>query len=259
MELHLDELSLQEIQLQTLSAYKGEWKALPVIETGEPLMEVPSEYCHPYYAREMKLISDERIHLRIGTLERFCQARHFLNARGYDLKVYDGWRSVQLQESLWWYYMREFPPTGCDLFFGKTLAQVREICEHLPDHIRERLYAENRKYVSLPSRNPDSPSPHATGGAIDVWLYQNDRPCDLGVPFDWMEDQAGAFYHFQQNRKKFNGNDGTVCQNREHLLMAMAHAGFSSYAHEIWHFNYGNQMDALVRGGTARYSYIEPS
>jgi len=38
----------------------------------------------------------------------------------------------------------------------------------------------------------------------------------------------------------------------------MTKAGFSCYGPEIWHFNHGNQMDSLVKGGMAAYSYIEP-
>ncbi len=97
-----------------------------------------------------------------------------------------------------------------------------------------------------------------TGGAIDVWLYQDGVPVNMGVPFDWMEENAGAFYHFRMNRPRFKGNDGNICERREVLLVAMVEAGFSCYGPEIWHFNYGNQMDALVKGGSAIYSYIEP-
>lgn|GEM_PF-2809147 len=83
------------------------------------------------------------------------------------------------------------------------------------------------------------------------------KKIDLGVPFDWMDVEAGAFYHFKHRRKKFN-DDRKVCQNRELLLSAMIKAGFTCYPPEIWHFNFGNQMDALVKGGHAIYSVTAP-
>jgi D-alanyl-D-alanine dipeptidase len=116
----------------------------------------------------------------------------------------------------------------------------------------------NRTFVSWPSKDPTCPSPHATGGAVDVWLVEEGSTANLGVPFDWMEEDAGTFYHLKRRRSRFSGNDSKVCRNRSKLILAMANAGFSCYGPEIWHFNYGNQMDALVKGGAACYSYIEP-
>ena len=73
-----------------------------------------------------------------------------------------------------------------------------------------------------------------------------------------MEENAGAFYHLKFLRKRFHGNDKRICANRKILLLAMVKSGFTCYGPEIWHFNYGNQMDALVKGGHACYSYVEP-
>jgi len=42
-------------------------------------------------------------------------------------------------------------------------------------------------------------------------------------------------------------------------LELVAQAGFSNYAEECWHFNYGNQMDAAYHDATARYGHIEPT
>jgi D-alanyl-D-alanine dipeptidase len=85
------------------------------------------------------------------------------------------------------------------------------------------------------------------------------KPVDLGVPFDWMETNAGAFYHLEEDAEPWPGGDQfAVNFHRELLLRTMVTAGFSCYPHEIWHFNYGNQMDAVVSGKTARYGYIEP-
>ena len=112
--------------------------------------------------------------------------------------------------------------------------------------------------MSWPLTDLCSPSPHATGGSIDVWLYKDGVPVNLGVPFDWMKDDAGAFYHLKYNRNKFTPNDKQISYHRNLMIYSMVTAGFTCYGPEIWHFNFGNQMDALVKGGNAHYSYVEP-
>lgn len=87
----------------------------------------------------------------------------------------------------------------------------------------------------------------------------NGTPATLGVPFDYMEESAAAFWHLKHPDASWpEGNPHEVRFNRELLLRAMTTVGFDCYPHEIWHFNYGNQMSALVSNEVARYGYIEP-
>ncbi len=140
----------------------------------------------------------------------------------------------------------------------KNFDEIKSYFESLSPEAQSVMRDANRTYVSWPSKDPISPSPHSTGGSVDVWLVQNGKEVNLGVPFDWMEEEAGAFYHLKLSRKRLAGNDQKVCKNRTTMILAMSGAGFSCYGPEFWHFNYGNQMDALVKGGIAKYSYIEP-
>ena len=257
-----DRVQLQYARFKTIRAYKsGDWRKILIRENNDPLVEVPAKYCYPYYMREMHLTTDKRIFLRQEVLNRFVQARETLRSKGFDLIVYDGWRSVELQENLFWHYMREFTAARFnrkDEFVQlKELSQVRDYFKRLPPDVQTTLREANSTYVSWPSKNPLVPSPHVTGGSLDVWLYQDGVPASVGIPFDWMEENAGAFYHLKRWRKSFSG-DHRVCSNRSALLLAMIQAGFSCYPPEIWHFNFGNQMDALVKGEKARYSYVEP-
>lgn len=259
-----DQLTLRVAHFTSWRAYNAKganWRTIQIQECGERLVQVPEEFAYPYYAKDMHLTADTRVFLREGVLERFQIARSILQSQGYDLRVYDGWRSIELQERLFWYYLREFTVAKFGLaqtFVYLNIDGVRTAYNALPETMRKTLFDANRTYVSWPSKDPDAPSPHATGGAVDVWLYQDGEAVNLGVPFDWMEESAGAFYHLRLNRPRFKTNDRRVCFHRERLLLAMLRAGFSCYPPEIWHFNYGNQMDAFVRGGVARYSYIEP-
>ncbi|MGD8373279.1 MAG: M15 family metallopeptidase [Candidatus Woesebacteria bacterium] len=193
----------------------------------------------------------------------FNKARSSLGGIGYDLRVYDAWRPVDLQEELFWYYLKLFTikPFGLEEFFSSCQngEQIVNKLSELPQGLQDKLKEVNRQYVSWPSTDVKCPSPHATGGAVDVWLFEDDKPADLGVPFDWMEASAGAFYHLGSSVQPWpSGDDLAVNFRREILIRAMVSAGFTCYPHEVWHFNFGNQMDAVVRGGGARYGYVEP-
>lgn len=259
----IDHIRLQYLRFITLRAYRmDDWRKIPIKENGEKLVQVPDEIAFPFYARTMNFVESEQIYLREEVLEKVLNARERLKSFGFDLKVYDGWRSVELQEKLFWFYMRAFT---AGKFNQKEqfeqlddFSTIKACFESLPPETQMVMREANRTFVSWPSKDPEAPSPHATGGSVDVWLFENGKAANLGVPFDWMEENAGAFYHLKLRKNKFTGNDRKICRNRSKIILAMANAGFSCYGPEFWHFNYGNQMDALVKGGTACYSYIEP-
>jgi len=263
-----DNVRLQAIRVKTLAAYRnGEWKNRVIHDNGEPLAEIASELCLPYYHRVMHLTDDPRIFVRKTLHERFMQAHEKLLSQGYRLVAYDGWRSLELQDKLFWYYMRHstvphFGQAFEQAFFAGIAPEdtetVKKNFARISHDARICMIEANRMYVSVPSKNPGKPSPHATGGALDVWLHDMDNnPVNLGVPFDYMKEEAGTFYHLKQGRRRFPG-DKKVVRARRCLILAMVEAGFTAYGPEVWHFNYGNQMDALVKGTDAQYGYIEP-
>lgn len=259
----IDQILLQATRFKTLRAYRnGDWRKIPIKESGQSLVQVPKEMTFPFYHSVLKITDDSRIFLREEVLDRVILAQKHLQAKGLGLLVYDGWRSVELQENLFWYYMIKFTAKkfGCEQQLNQcdNFKQTESVFNTLPPETRSAMFEANRTYVSWPSRDLFCPSPHATGGSVDVWPIKDGRAENLGIPFDWMEDNAGAFYHLKYRRDKFLGNDKRVCNNRNALLLAMIKSGFSCYGPEIWHFNFGNQMDALVKGGVAKYSYIEP-
>lgn len=253
-------MDLMQVRAATLQAYQRGGKPR-IQECGERLVRVHASHAYSWYHHRMRLTNDPAVYLRATVYDMFKAARAELQSLGYDLKIYDGWRPVVLQEVLFWYYMERFTIKRLGLarhFAGcKTGEQIAAAFQELPPDVREKLRQENTQYVSWPSQDPKHPSPHATGGAVDVWLYEKGRPAELGVPFDWMQANAGAFHHLT-GAGWHSGSAEVVRKNRETLLRAMLGAGFSAYPHEIWHFNYGNQMDALVTGQSARYGYITP-
>ncbi len=255
-------MDLQDVYVTTVKAFQVNYYDLLILECGEPLAMVNPDHCHSWYHHEMGLIGTPSVFLRETVYQMFLTACSIVQEAGFDLVVYDGWRSVELQEALFWHYMQLFTVGRmgyAEQFAGCTNGEIRAVFEQLPEQIQTELKLENRRYVSWPSKDPSRPSPHATGGAIDVWLYRDGQPVTLGVPFDHMDEPAAAFYHLKHpDAVWLDGRPGEVRYNREMLLRAMVTAGFDCYPHEIWHFNSGNQMSALVSKETARYGYIEP-
>jgi len=250
-------------RVKTLYAYRrGNWRNLPIKESGEKLVEIPAEMCHPFYCKDMRVWHDERMFVRENVFSQFLFARRKAYSYGFDLMAYDGWRSLELQENLFWHYLKEFTVKkfGMEKTFvdANSPTEIRDIFLSLSQTLQVSMKEANRTYVSWPSGDLLSPSPHATGGSIDVWPHCKGQPVNLGVPFDWMEQNAGSFYHLKIKRDSFAGNDRSICRNRNTLIYCMVSAGFSCYGPEIWHFNLGNQMDSLVSKKIAQYSYIEP-
>src|SRR3989344_9667710 len=73
--------------------------------------------------------------------------------QGLHLIVMDAYRTLDVQQSLYTQY-----------FEG--------LKKQHPDWDDDRLSEETQKFVSLPSTTPSRPSPHNTGGAIDVAIYK---------------------------------------------------------------------------------------
>lgn len=261
--------ALQITRVETVSSYRSgtDWRKLPIKECNERLVKIPGFLAYPYYARHMNIGADTTMYLREGVLDKVLAAQKFIKELfSLDLMVYDAWRSYEVQEELFYLYLKKFTLQNFrqdiqDAFAAaETTRDIKAIFDLLLPEIQDELIKANRRYVSWPSREKEKPAPHATGGAVDVWLHYGNQAIDLGVPFDHMEKNAGAFYHLKFFRKRF-AKEKLVTQARSAMLFAMLclkDSGFSAYPPEFWHFNYGNQMDSLVTKEVAKYGYIEP-
>lgn len=224
---------------------------------------------------------------------------------GYRIIVFDAWRSLDTQMAA---YNLCF-----DSLVEKLVAESHisdDQAAHLPLEVSELISKETQNYISLPSplpanANPSEeqiregkliPSPHNTGGSVDVGLvriddthlttlkeletslsnetnliiraYLNFRLAavyrqhatllNFGTDFDFAGQQSALTY--------FETNQSTSLEPqlwRRLLYAIMTTAGFQAYSEEWWHFNYGNQMAErtkwLTNGtkGTAIYGGTE--
>ncbi|MDQ1307996.1 MAG: zinc D-Ala-D-Ala dipeptidase [Actinomycetota bacterium] len=138
----------------------------------------------------------------------------------WGLAVFDGWRDPSLQQELYQLaYSRPGLPPG---------------------------------FVSRPSPDPATPTPHTTGGAVDLTLTWRNRPLAMGTGFDEFDVRAFA----SSLEAPDAASDPVASQARDlrRLLYAtMSAAGFVVLAREWWHFEYGTRLWAGVGGRLPLY------
>ncbi|MFY0546208.1 M15 family metallopeptidase [Brevibacillus sp. H7] len=205
---------------------------IPIEENNEPLVSLayysPRIKVYPFYYHQKINGSLPDCYVRAGVAERLVQAAERLDD-GYTLVVLDGWRPLSVQQALY------------DQFKSVLLAQGwRE---------GEELFAELSKYVAKPSVEPDRPSRHLTGGAVDVTIAGPNGWLDMGTAFDDFTERARTHY-FEQVDKP-DDHALYIRTNRRLLHRLMAEAGFTNYSEEWWHYDFGNQAWALQTGQPA--------
>lgn len=176
----------------------------------------------------------EEIYLREGAAHRLAAAAEKLPPE-YRLVVLDGWRSHQVQASLY------------ERFRQTLLAQGWQE--------GEELVAELRKFVAMPTTDITKPSPHLSGGAVDLTIA---RTCgdwlDMGTPFDDFSSLAATRYF--EELPDLTERERIIRENRRLLYHLMTEAGFVNYPKEWWHYEYGTRAWARKTGHNAIYGGI---
>jgi D-alanyl-D-alanine dipeptidase len=209
------------------------WKQIEIDECGEPLIEL--NMLAPgliivdaqYHNRQIRHASDT-LYARESVSERLAMASRMLPEE-HRLLIWDAWRPLEVQQAL----------------FDSYLEELRKLKSDMPE---ETLEETAQAYVSLPSSDPCKPSPHYTGGAVDLTIMGPDEmPLLMGTEFDHFGEEASTLYF--ENRPLQQG-EKLLRNNRRLLYHTMVNADFSGYDEEWWHFDFGNQFDAARTGKT---------
>jgi len=111
---------------------------------------------------------------------------------GYKFVIFDAYRPIELQQSL----------------FDSYKEKLRKENPFLNE---EELIKLTLNFVALPSYDENKPSPHITGGAIDLSICDNKRRLlNMGTYFD-----------------EFN---------------LMIYFDFTNFSNEWWHYDFGDQL-----------------
>ncbi|HKL11985.1 MAG TPA: M15 family metallopeptidase [Halanaerobiales bacterium] len=180
--------------------------------------------------------------IREGAYDNLLNAAENL-PQGYKFLVYDAWRPERVQYELF------------DRF-------KKEIKTNNPDITEEKLNHKVEEYVALPSHDSYSPSPHLTGGAVDLTIIDDKgKPLNMGSGFDETKAETHTdYFEMLNNKKELSITEKSILKNRRLLYNIMIDANFTNYPHEWWHYDFGNQVWAFMgQREYAIYSLTEPN
>lgn len=219
------------------------WDRVSISECGEELASVeelaPNIIIEPAYYKRGIDGSLGVCLVRKTVASMLVRVCHVL-PRGWKLLVYDGWRPYAVQLRL----------------FDEL---IKVVARTYPEASSEKLQEIASKYVSIPSRDESKPSPHATGGAVDLTIVDGDGlPLRMGTEFDDFSHAAHTRFYEEkeENGQRLSSEETVFLRNRRILYNAMTSAGFTNYCYEWWHYDFGDQFWARVRGTNAKYGYV---
>lgn len=169
--------------------------------------------------------------LRETAARKLCQAADKL-PEGWSILIYDALRPLSVQKGIY------------DQFKAQLLQERPALTE-------EELLPILDEFVALPVKRLDRPSPHATGGAVDLTLCRNGVPVDMGTGFDDFTDLART----DALERHCPSELETARQNRRVLYHLMVSVGLVNYESEWWHFAYGERQWAAVTGNKPFYGF----
>lgn len=201
-----------------------------IVECGEPLVDFLA-LCPELRLDRPRFAYRRETLLRKSVAEMICQANK-LTPPGYNLAIIEGWRAPHIQRRMYAAVWKRFQETH-------------------PDWSETRLKRTVNRFTA--PMDLRVPPPHSTGGALDVFLVDDDgKSLDMQSPFEPMDHACFPF--------DAQGLSDTARKHRQILHDALAPTGLTNYPSEYWHWSYGDQGWAY-RGGhpNALYGAIEPA
>lgn len=216
------------------------WKNVSIKECGEKLISFNDfktgniEFSPQYFMNRLPN-SIDKCYLRESVAGLLVKASKNL-PKGYIFLIWDAWRPLGLQQALFDKYKNKIYSEG----------KIKDDCE---------LLKLVEKFVSLPSKDSTKPSPHLTGGAVDLTILDgNKQELEMGTEFDFFGKEAKTdFYELKQ---MLTEKEIVFRQNRRILYYTLISAGFTNYPQEWWHFDYGNQFWGIQTNRKAIYNKI---
>lgn len=206
-----------------------EIRKIEIKECNEPLVPVdlyPEKIInHPeYYIQGIKG-SLPVCYVRESVYEKLIYASKLL-PKGYKLVILDAYRPVEVQQTL----------------FDKYKNKLRKENPNLSD---EELTNLTLMFVALPSYDEKKPSPHNTGGSVDLTICDDEgRFLRMGTNYDEMSEIAFTRYFEEklERGEKLTTEEEEFLKNRRVLYHIMNFVDFTNFSNEWWHYDFGNQL-----------------
>ncbi len=231
---------------------------IPIIESGEPMREIPLELFavespHPYAKLGAPYGEYSPYYLRQGVVERLIQAQNYLALLhpGWYIQIFDAYRPLTVQQFM------------VDYSFKLAMQERGWTGVSLSPQQQEEIWEAVYKIWAVPSLDLKTPPPHSTGAAINITLVNDaGEIVNMGSPIDEMSDRSLPNYYSHLSQPDAQQYDAA----RQLLFDIMLKAGFQRNTREWWHFSYGDQMWAWLHNQahandsvTAIYGRFAPS
>ncbi len=228
-------------RMDEAATFMGRLMAHPVHECGEPMVSLVEA---ARAARVEVAFSDRPFmpdvprlfHLREGLVPSFLGVAREMNARGWVLKVEDGYRTLEMQREL----------GRQERIFTAILRKVCWECGEARPPI-ELLFRRLGALVAIAPKV----GTHMSGSAMDVSVLSRDtgEEVDRGGPYLEMSERTPMASPFVSAQ---------AAENRRAITDLMARHGFVTYPWEFWHYNAGDADAELLQnaGRPARYGAV---
>lgn len=203
------------------------------LESHSSLVEIPPSdriQISPEYFKMKLKGATQRIYAREAVAIRLQDVAQSLPS-GFGLVIFDVFRPIQTQIDLYQHY-------------------EQDVLKKHPDLDTHQLKAETTRYVAYPSQEPETLSPHNSGGSVDLGLTFEGKICNMGTPFDGFQiESQTAFFEPSQDTHPHSFKN-----LRRILYHSMIEAGFTNYSEEWWHYDLGNRIWAKNLSRQGDYS-----
>jgi zinc D-Ala-D-Ala dipeptidase len=215
------------------------YQRITIAESHEPLVEIPAEFPrfdpHPYASLGAPYGGKSPFFLRSGVIDRLQGAQRILTRQQptWQIQIFDAYRPVSVQQFMVDHSLREvLRDRGWDE--GKiTTAQ------------RDSALQQVHQFWAKPNFDPLTPPPHSTGAALDVTLVDGQgQAIDMGGDLDEMTLRSYPDHYVGLPDPEAEAFDS----HRQLLNFCMHQAGFERHYHEWWHFSWGDQLWAWLKG-----------
>jgi zinc D-Ala-D-Ala dipeptidase len=215
------------------------YQRITIAESHDPLIEIPTEFPrvtpHPYASLGAPYGEKSPFFLRAGVIDRLKTAQQALTTQQptWRIQIFDAYRPVAVQQFM------------VDHSFAEVVRDRGWDLQNLTPDQRDSALQQVHQFWAKPNANPLTPPPHSTGAALDVTLVNEyGLPIDMGGDLDEMTVRSYPDHYVglaDSTAEQFD-------QNRQLLNFCMTQAGFERHYHEWWHFSWGDQLWAWLKG-----------
>lgn len=229
-------------QMEAACEFMAGIRDYPVEERGEPLASLPDAVRTAGVKVEFSTSRlggqyDRIFFLREGLVPGLIEVARAMNARGWVLKIEDGYRSRDMQRNL------SLNPSVFDQVLRKVIWELKGQTPS-PDFMFRRITAVIATCPKIGT--------HMSGSAIDVSVLQDDRrtEVDRGAPYLEMSERTPMASPFVSDAGR---------RNRVEIARIMEAQGFMAYPYEFWHYSRGDAYaETLMKSGRpGRYGAVD--